>query len=356
MRVCLMVVVLVSLLVAACAPAGEERPRVQPAGTGGEQAQVGAGQAPPTGAQQAAGAQQPAPPQRVTIGVPGPSLSYLPVHLAWKLGYLREEGQDVEWVQVSGASIIPALLSGELDFTTILSAVGAHAGQGGPSRIVQFHAVRLQHVLSVRPEITAISQLAGRRVAVQSLGTLSAFEVRKLAEHFALPDVATIAAGGDLERIAAMEAGAVDASVASIPANLIAERRGFPTLLRISTVLEIPQAGLGTSEAHLRDHADRVERTLRASARMLPVITSQRDLVVQQIAEWVELEPADAARAYDQVADTYTPNGLPTDAQMAAYMELMYETAGVSPSVPPSQLVDFTIARRVAAQLGLPNP
>jgi ABC-type nitrate/sulfonate/bicarbonate transport system substrate-binding protein len=335
----LLVAVLLGLGLAGCVAPGEDRPRVQPVGAGPA--------ATPSGTQSL---------QRVGIGVPGPSLSYLPAQLAWRLGYFREEGLDVEFVQISGTSVIPALLSGELDFTTILSAVGAHAGQGGPSRILQFHTVRLQHVLSVRPEITTLAQLAGRRVAVQSLGTLTAFETQKLAEHFGLADVALVAVGGDLERIAAMEAGAADATVAPIPANLIAERRGFPTLLRIGTVLEIPQAGLGASVATLREREALVARTLRAAARALPLIPSQRDVVVQHIAEWIDLAPEDAARAYEQVVDTYSSNGLPTEAQLAAYLELLRATAGVPADVTPAQLVDFTVARRVAAELGLPGP
>jgi ABC-type nitrate/sulfonate/bicarbonate transport system substrate-binding protein len=295
-------------------------------------------------------------PQRIRIGVPGPSLSYLPAQVAWLLGYFEEEGLEPEFVLTGGTTIIPALLSGELDFTTVLSAIGAHAGQGGASRIVQFHAVRLQHVLGVRPEITSIGDLSGRRVAVQSLGTLTAFEVQMLAEHFGLRDVAIIAVGTDLERIAAMEAGAADATIETIPLNLIAERRGFPSLLRVGTVLQIPQAGLGTSESHLREKSDLVTRSLRAAARALPVITTQRELVVQQIARWIDLSPEDAALAYDQVADSYSPNGLPTDAQMAAYRDLLVATAGIPASTTPAQLADFTIARQVATELGLPGP
>ena len=297
-----------------------------------------------------------AAPQRIRIGVPGPSLSYLPAHVAWQLGYFQEEGLDVEFVQTGGTTTIPALLSGELDFTTILSAIGAHAGQGGESKIVQFHSVRLQHVLGVRPEITAIGDLSGRRVAVQSLGTLTAFEVQMLAEHFGLRDVAIVAVGTDLERIAAMEAGAADATIETIPLNLIAERRGFPSLLRVGTVLEIPQAGLGTSETHLREKADLVMRALRAAARALPVIAAQREVVVQQIASWIDLPPEDAALAYDQVADSYSPNGLPTDAQMAAYLDLLVATAGIPASTTPAQLADFTLARQVATELRLPGP
>ena len=180
MRRCLMVMVLMSLLAAACRSGGADGPEGQ------------AGGAVPSSER---------PLQRVTVGVPGPSLSYLPAYLALKLGYFRQEGLDVEFVRMGGTTAVPAILSGELDYTTLLSAVGANAGQGGPMRMAQFHSVRLQHVLSVRPEITAIAQLAGRRVAVQSLGTLTAFETRKIADHFGLADVATLAVGGDLERI-----------------------------------------------------------------------------------------------------------------------------------------------------------
>jgi hypothetical protein len=70
----------------------------------------------------------------------------------------------------------------------------------------------------------------------------------------------------------------------------------------------------------------------------------------------MDLSPEDAARAFEMVADTFTPNGLPTDAQMAAYLELLRATAGAPDSVTPDQIADFTLARRVAQELGLPNP
>jgi ABC-type nitrate/sulfonate/bicarbonate transport system substrate-binding protein len=324
----------------AAAPAAPERPAAAPS------AAAPAAPAAPTAPREM---------EHLGIGTSSPSLSFLPAKLADMLGYYKEEGLDPEFVQVRGNSVIPALLANELDFTTLLSAVGAHAAQGGPSRILQFQSVKLQHVLTVRPEITDISQMAGKRIGVESLGTLTAFEARQLADHFNLPDVAIVAIGGDLERIAAMETNAADASTSAVPANLLAEKRGFPTLLRIGSILEIPQAGFGGTQALVAEHPDKVARALRAAARALPLIQTQRDLVVQKIGEWMELSPEDAAHAYDLVADTYSPNGLPTDAQMAAYLDLMRATAGAPADVKVSDVADFTIARRVAAELGLPS-
>jgi ABC-type nitrate/sulfonate/bicarbonate transport system substrate-binding protein len=337
--------VLVSL--AACASPGSP-----PAGgAGAPPAPASAGS---SGAAPAPAAAAPRPPvQRLVIGVPLPSLSYLPAHVAWKLGFFEEEGLAVEFPQVVGNAIMPALLGGEIDFTTNLSSIGAHAGQGGESKIVQFHSVRLQHVLVVRPEITDVQQLSGKRIAVQSPGTLPAFQVQKLVERYSLRDVALVTAGS--EGRAVVMAGAADATVASVPENLLAERDGYPTLLRFATVLDVPQAGLGTSDAILRDKADLVQRALRASARALPLLRGQREDVIRMIADWIELSPEDAARAYNLVIDTYSPNGLPTEAQMRAYLELMQETANVPADATVDRLFDFTLARRVAAELRLPS-
>jgi NitT/TauT family transport system substrate-binding protein len=340
-------VALAGVLTACSGPAA---PASAPAGTGGDRS------APPAASATPLVAASPVPLQHVTIGNASPSLSYLPATLADQLGYYQEEGLAPEFPSVRGNAVIPALLQGDLDFTTLLSTVGASAGQGGATRIVQFHSVRLQHTVVARPEITTVEQLAGKRIAVEGFATLPAFEARKLVERFALPDVAILAIGNETERIASMEAGATDASISGIPANIVAEHHGFATIFRLSTILETPQAGFGTSDTLLREQPDRVARTLRAAARALPVIPSQRDLVVEKIAAIMDLAPEDAARAYELVVDTYSASGVPTDAQMAAYVELLNATAGVPADTNPAQLADFTIARRVAAELGLPLP
>ncbi|HEY7062563.1 MAG TPA: ABC transporter substrate-binding protein [Chloroflexota bacterium] len=346
----------------ACGPGGSQPTGSQPpsgAASGGATAGSGgaSGGAPPasTGGAPAGGTAAGAAPQKLAIGVPDPSLSYLPAHVAWKRGFFEEEGLNVEFPQVVGNAIIPSLLSGDIDFTTNLSSIGSHAGQGGPSKILQFHSVKLQHVLVVNPAITDVQQLNGKRITVQSPGTLPTFEAQKMAEHYGLRDVTYLSAGSEPERLATLDAGASDAYVASVPGNIIAERRGFPTLLRFGNVLDVPQAGLGTSEDALRNKPDVIERALRASARALPLLRSDRDDVIQMIAAWINLPPEDAARAYDFVIDTFSANGIPTEAQQRAYLDLMVDTANVPADAPLDRIFDFALARKVAAELGLPS-
>jgi NitT/TauT family transport system substrate-binding protein len=294
------------------------------------------------------------PLRRVLVGSPSPTLGFLPVQVASKLGYFAEEGLEVEYIRAIGTTIVPSLMSGDMHFSTQLTPIGLFAAQGGPARVVQIHAGRLQHVISVRPEITSVSQLAGKRIAVQSLNTITAFEAQKVAEYFNLADVTLLGVGGDLERIAAVEAGAADATVLPIPANLAAERLGFPSLLRIGTVLTVSQAGFATSEAVLRDQPDLARGSLRAAARAFPLVRAGDDRVAPIIAEWIDLPLEDAARAYEQVADTFSPNGISGPADQAAFLELLQATGGMPAGTSPAQVFDFALAQRVAAELGLP--
>ncbi len=96
-----------------------------------------------------------------------------------------------------------------------------------------------------------------------------------------------------------------------------------------------------------------VARSLRATARGLPVVTAQPDRVTGAIQTFMDLGPKDSARAYEMLADTYSPGGLVSDAQLAAYLDLLRATAGVPADVPVGQIVDLAIARPVAMELGL---
>ena len=65
----------------------------------------------------------------------------------------------------------------------------------------------------------------------------------------------------------ALESGAVDAIVASAPWDVKAEAQGMHVLLPIGNVLEIPQAGLATSDTKITRDADEIARLVRGIIR-----------------------------------------------------------------------------------------
>ncbi len=327
-------VLVLGLVSSACAPASEA-PAAEPAS--------------------APAAASPAPLRTVRIASPGSSLSYLPAKVADERGFFRAEGLELEWLQLAGELSVTAILAGDLDYTTVPSSAAAAAAQGAPMKIVSFMSVKLQHQLVSRPEITTMAELAGKRIGVQRQGDLTAFETRRVVDHFGLPDVTIVSVGRDTERLAALQSGAVDAVVLAVPWDVKAERLGMRTLLAIGSVLEIPQAGLATSEEKLRRDPDELAGLIRGIIRGTQYLSdpAHRDDIVAIIADWIELTPEEASQAFDRVRDTYSPNALPTDAQLQSYLAMLRATGAATESTTAEQLTDFRITRRVAAEMGV---
>jgi ABC-type nitrate/sulfonate/bicarbonate transport system substrate-binding protein len=216
-------------------------------------------------------------------------------------------------------------------------------------------SVKLQHQLIARPEIGSIQDLAGKRIGVQRQGDLTAFESRRLVELHRVPDVAIVAVGRDSERLAAVLTGAADATPMAIPWDIKAEQQGLRTLLAIGSVLEIPQAGLATSDEKIARDADEIAGLARSTIRATRFLRepANQEATTALIANWVELPSEDAAAALDRVRDTYSPSGLPTDSQMQLYLDMLRATGAASDDTTVDTVFDFRISRRVAAEMGV---
>ena len=89
--------------------------------------------------------------------------------------------------RLRGGFVAPALLNRAIDYTTIPSGPATAGARGSPLKVICFTSVKLQHVLVSRPEILAVSDLAGKRIGAGSLRTtLPAYEVRVLIEKYHL--------------------------------------------------------------------------------------------------------------------------------------------------------------------------
>jgi hypothetical protein len=187
--------------------------------------------------------------------------------------------------------------------------------------MVQFHSIRVQHVVAVG-DITAVHQLAGS-AWVSTAWAHSAFEMRSLIDHFRFPTWRSSPwRGARAHRGAGSGRGGRDHRVDPRQPGGGAAR--LPDVSTRRRRADIPRR-TGTSETHPVTRATWWRQHPRGGA--LPLIaaspTSRAD------RRWLASAPRwRCGRAYEQVVDTYTPNGLPTDAQLAAYLELPQATAG----------------------------
>ena len=158
----------------------------------------------------------------------------------------------------------PALLNRAIDYTTIPSGPATAGARGAPLKVVCFTSVKLQHVLISRPEITSVAELAGKRIGAGSFGTLPAYEVRVLIDKYRLgPNTIIVPLNSTQDRIIGTQRGTIDATVVPVPSDLKAEELGLKRLLAMGTVLQIPQAGLATTDEKIKTARHEVWKSSR---------------------------------------------------------------------------------------------
>lgn len=163
-----------------------------------------------------------APPEKpsLTIGVGGkPLLYYLPLTIAERKGYFKEEGLDVAINDFGGgARSLQALIGGSVDVVT-----GAYEhtirmqakGQDirGVTELGRFPAI----VIAVRKDlgdtVKSAADLKGRKIGVTAPGSSTALTVQyaMIKAGLKATDAALIGVGGGAGAIAAMKKGEIDA-------------------------------------------------------------------------------------------------------------------------------------------------
>jgi ABC-type nitrate/sulfonate/bicarbonate transport system substrate-binding protein len=294
----------------------------------------------------------PVAPSKIRLATPTGSLSYLPIHVALQKGFFARRRFDVEVIQMAAGLAAPALLNRAIDYTTIPSGPATAGARGAALKVVCFTSVKLQHVLISRPEITSVAELAGKRIGAGSFGTLPAYEVRVLIDKYRLgPNTIIVPLNSTQDRMIGTQRGTIDATVVPVPSDLKAEEMGLKRLLAMGTILQIPQAGLATTEEKIKTDRQEVQEILKATIEGIEYTWTQRDGTIAVIAKWMNLSTAQAAKVYDSVRDTFSKNCVPTEEQSKAYLTMLSSTAGLKPEISPMTIFDFAPALEAAKDL-----
>ena len=161
-------------------------------------------------------------------------MSQLPILMAQEKKLFQAEGLDAEVLQIQTALAMPAIVSGELDYTTSAETTIRAAVSGLPVKAIGFIGIRSSLVLVSQPGITSVQALRGGRIAVSSLRTTTDFVARDILRHHGLnpdTDIVSLPLGSEANKIAALKGGAVDAAILTLPDDSIAAEQGFRKLV-----------------------------------------------------------------------------------------------------------------------------
>ena len=288
--------------------------------------------------------------ERVTIATPSRGLFEFPVVVAMRKGFYRDEGIEVDKIQMQPAIGVKALMSGDVDYLLAWGSALRAAVSGVPIKAVLGFAGRPLHVLIARPEIKSPKDLKGKIIGVDSVAGTVDYLSRVAVRHFGFEpekDVKIIVTGESPTRLAALRAGAIDATPIDVAFAVKAEDEGFKRLVYLGDLIELPLSGIAVMEQKLQTQRDQIKRVVRAGVRGLRFMKQNRNETVQMLADYLRITPSQSARAYDASINSFTDDGMISDKGVLLDVQLTKERLKLTKDIPLSQLVDWSLVREI---------
>ena len=157
----------------------------------------------------------------------------------WKL--FQERGLDVEIILMSPAIAVPAMISGEVDyFAGVGPGVVSASLSGMPFRAVWVSSDKVSYSLMTHAKFKSLQDLKGKKIGVTgSLGATNHVSLVIALEKLGMaPKEFNILALPPQEMLRSLESGFLDAASLNPPTLFMAQKKGFPIILDIGSLVE----------------------------------------------------------------------------------------------------------------------
>jgi NitT/TauT family transport system substrate-binding protein len=291
----------------------------------------------------------------IYIGVSNPDMSFLSGGVAQFQGYFKEEGLDVEVLQMNANVSIAALAAGNIDYNLILQSIVTANLRGLPLKVTGILIERPNHVVVAHPSIQKFADLKGKKIAISSYGSLVDILARLTAAHFKLDpksDVQYLAAGSSSARLAQLQTGVAQAAFLTPPGNLRAEAAGFKSLLDVRDLFAFPVNGIGVHEQKLKNDRDEVKKITRALLRANRFILDNPKGAIKILAAWGRSKPEVAEEAYQYNAKNYSRNLLVSRPTLENVIESTRWNVETKRNVAVDEVFDFSLVREILKEMG----
>jgi len=211
--------------------------------------------------------------------------------------------------------MLAALMSGDLDYMTILAfTAGAAAARGVPVKIIGSVTKSSTVAIIARPGMENIKALKGKKIGINSFGSSVGYTVYAALSRNGIDpnkDVTILmAGGGNADRIAALVTGSIDATVVSSPFEQMAEKQGLKTVVtaqELTQYVRIPVTAIVATHKKVDKDADETVRLLRALRLAISWLQQQPDYTISLFEKVMRLDRPSAEKFYGLVRDQYNP-------------------------------------------------
>jgi len=297
--------------------------------------------------------------QKITITYASSDANQSGPLVAQQKGYFAAEGLEVELQYAGGGTATPALMSGSIQASGSAASALTAILKGAQLRIVGIIADSPTYSIWVSSDIKTAADLKGKTIGVASRGDTLEIASRLYLQSVGIsPDSVGYQPLGQPSGIGAgLETGALSAAViAATDAELMLDKGQLKKahVLVDLTKYKMPYAGLAMSEKTLYGDPILATKILRAvikGFRYMKAFRPQTLAILEQTHQTTDVGAVE--KGYDLAVKAFTRDYTVSDAVILPDLTVRAGLLGIpKDQIPPvSKIYDFTLARRINAEL-----
>ena len=245
-------------------------------------------------------AQTQAPPANITIAYTSISPQYAPVWIAKEAGFFKNNGINAQLVYMRGGILATqALVSNDVNFINAGGGGVVDAVLGGAEIFIVASPINQEpQVLVAKKEIKEITQLKGKKLAVNSLAGPSILSLKMILAASGLDpdrDVSYLVTGPSASRFGALQLGQVDATTLTPPFTSAARRAGYTFFENPPGMkeAELPNAALITSRKFFEAEPVTTEMVVKSMIEGIHFYKTEKIKTPTILKKYMKLENAE---------------------------------------------------------------
>ena len=293
---------------------------------------------------------------KIRIGFPDLAAQFLPSPLGEAKGFFQEEGLQAEFIRIRPAISPAALVSGEIDYDTVIGNGIAAAIRGLPVKVVAAFVPAAPMALIARPEFKSVAELRGKAIGLNTYGGTLESIARLIFKHYGLdPDKdAKFLPTGTLDsRFAAMKQGLTAATLGSPPIDFLGKKLGFIVVARAQELFNFPASGLVASVKKIKEKPDEVKRVIKAGIKANRYIQQNREGTIQVMTAWLKIDKEIAAVTYDSVVKAYNDDGGVPESGLRLGIDEAKRVGKLDREISFADVADLTMLREAQKDLAV---
>ena len=266
-------------------------------------------------------------------------LNCLPWFVAKEARLGEKYGIDLDPIFIGASSAL---------FQSMLSGAAQMAGSGGPAIIANIlsggdiiHVTamvpRFTQSVMVKPEIKRPEDMAGKKIGVSRLGTVTHFALQTALDGYGVKNVTILQMGGQPEAFAGLARGSVDGAVFSPPYNFQLKKQGYNELVspkELTKFTDFITNGIVARRSVIEKDKDTVIRVIKVTAEAIKLIQTDRDFTKKVIMKWMPMKDADQLeQAYLFAAENYDKEGLVDEGALRSMLKQMVQSNLIDPKL-----------------------